>query len=77
MLTCRELFARLSEYIDDEIPAEVCEALRRHLSGCESCEAFVESLRFTVELCRRLPPPEMPDDLRRRLHALTEHPPPV
>jgi anti-sigma factor RsiW len=76
-LTCRDLFARLSEYLDGEMPPAVCEELRRHLAGCERCEAFLDSLRFTVELCRCLPPPALPDDLRRRLHALMENPPPA
>ncbi|MBI1736680.1 MAG: zf-HC2 domain-containing protein [Candidatus Rokubacteria bacterium] len=76
-MECRELFARLSEYLDGEITPEVCEALRRHVEGCERCDAFLDTLRFTVDVCRCLPPPPLPDDLRRRLHQLIENPPPA
>lgn len=45
---CREIFARLSEYLDAELPDAVCADLERHLDDCPPCQRFLESLRRTV-----------------------------
>jgi len=64
------MFARLSEYLDGELPSDLCEDLARHLQGCAPCEAFRRTLRLTVDLCRQLPPKPVPEDLRQELRAL-------
>lgn len=70
-MTCRELFERLSEYVDGELSQEICEEIRRHMEGCEPCVAFTKTLKKTAEMCRRLPskpiPPEVAADLRTLL----------
>jgi len=64
---CRELFARLSEYLDEELDPEVCAQIERHMGDCPPCQAFLESLRRTVELTRSLPGKELPEELIREL----------
>ena len=64
---CSEIFARLSEYLDGELDPELCSGLEGHMDDCPPCQAFLESLRRTVELTRRLPGRELPEDLRRDL----------
>jgi anti-sigma factor RsiW len=70
-MTCRELFERLSEYVDGELSQEICEEIHRHMDGCEPCVAFAKTLKTTAEMCRRLPskpiPAEVADDLRTLL----------
>ena len=72
-MTCRELFERLSEYVDGELSQEICQEIRRHIEGCEPCVAFAQTLKTTAELCRRLPsrpiPSEVAADLRSVLAA--------
>jgi anti-sigma factor RsiW len=51
-LNCREMFERLSEYIDGELDARLLECFDEHLQDCEPCQAFIATLRKTVELCR-------------------------
>jgi anti-sigma factor RsiW len=51
-MECKEIFARLSEYLDLELPEGDCEEIRRHIQGCGPCVTFVESLEKSVELCR-------------------------
>ena len=65
--SCREMFARLSEYIDGELDPEICAGIEGHMEGCPPCEAFLASLRRTVELTRDLPAHELPEDLAREL----------
>ncbi len=67
-MTCRELFERLSEYVDGELSQELCEEIRKHMDGCDPCVNFAKTLKTTAELCRRLPsqpiPPQVAADLR-------------
>jgi RNA polymerase sigma-70 factor (ECF subfamily) len=51
--TCKEIFAELSAYLDEELPPDACRQLEAHLSDCPPCLEFMNSLRKTVELCRR------------------------
>ena len=65
--SCREMFARLSEYLDGELDPEICSGIETHMGDCPPCEAFLASLRRTVELTRELPSHELPEGLAREL----------
>ncbi len=67
MSGCKELFARLSEYLDGELDPEFCSRLEGHIEDCPPCVAFLESLRRTVEAARDLPARELPEDLKKKL----------
>jgi len=60
---CREIFAMLSDYLNLELPADVCKEIEAHLAGCPPCIDFAESLRKTAELCRTYRPLEIPHPL--------------
>lgn len=68
-MACREMFERLSEYLDEALGEELRTAFQAHLAGCPPCEAFCRSLRRTVELCRQLPSDPIPEALHRDLLA--------
>jgi RNA polymerase sigma-70 factor (ECF subfamily) len=57
---CKQIFARLSEYLDGELPVRNCCQLERHLKGCRPCIAYLESLKTSVEACRRCKAPRAP-----------------
>lgn len=56
---CLDILRRLSAYIDDELPEDICAELRRHLGACPNCEVFIASLRDTVKLCQQHQPPAL------------------
>ena len=67
----------LSDYLDGALPVGDCRKLERHLEGCKPCIAFLESLKTTVEACRRYSqneklrlPPQLPQEMRARLVTL-------
>jgi len=62
---CRQLFARLSEYVDGELAPDLCGHLEGHLADCPPCEAFLESLRRTIRLAETVTPPPMPQDVKQ------------
>ena len=49
---CRNLFARLSDYIDGVLEDDFCHKLQKHLHECPPCIAFLASLEQVVKLCR-------------------------
>jgi RNA polymerase sigma-70 factor (ECF subfamily) len=57
---CKEMFAELSNYLDDELDDSLCEQLEKHMEGCDPCKAFLSSLESSIEQCRTAPH-ETPD----------------
>ena len=49
---CRQMFAALSDLVDEELPPGMCEKLEQHMKGCRPCETFLASLRETVRRCQ-------------------------
>jgi anti-sigma factor (TIGR02949 family) len=60
---CQEIFARLSEYLDGELPEDVRARIARHIEECAPCVEFVETLRKSKELCRGFEASEKPGTL--------------
>ena len=77
---CKAMFAELSAYLDEQLDDSLCEELERHMTGCEPCQAFVDTLEATIEQCRssvqECPPPQtarLREELMQkyqRVHAL-------
>ena len=63
MSECREIFARLSEYLDQELPDDVCRQFDAHIGACGPCVEFVESLKKSIALSRRFHLDEKPRPL--------------
>ena len=63
---CLRLFARLSEYLDDELSKKDCEAIRKHLDGCTNCQGFLKTLEKTIELCRQYPSHDVPPPIKSK-----------
>jgi RNA polymerase sigma-70 factor (ECF subfamily) len=70
---CMEMFAELSDYLDEELDDSLCVELEKHMNGCEPCKAFLASLEKSIEECRTAPPeaagPRAAANLRRTLLA--------
>ena len=72
---CKEMFAELSNYLDDELDESLCEELEKHMDSCEPCKAFLLSLEKSIEQCRTAPN-ESPDPrvaARLRRELVTEY----
>lgn len=49
-MKCKEIFEKISDYIDKELDDNLCEEIESHIKDCEPCIAFINTLRKTVEL---------------------------
>lgn len=68
---CKQMFAELSDYLDDELDDSLCTELQKHMQGCEPCKAFLASLEETIRTCRNAPneppDPQAAANLRRQV----------
>lgn len=56
-LTCRDVLARLSAFVDGELPAVELERVQTHLRGCDNCERFGGEFGAVVAALRGLASP--------------------
>ncbi|MEJ2422635.1 MAG: zf-HC2 domain-containing protein [Acidobacteriota bacterium] len=71
---CREMFERLSPYIDGELNPEMCEALEGHMADCEPCRRYLASLETTRDALREMgkKDPLSEEDKRELFHSCME-----
>lgn len=71
-LTCKEVLARLYEYLDGELPAEDLAAVREHLERCQECYPQLRFCQSFQEALRRAAhgQPGAPPALRARIADL-------
>jgi predicted anti-sigma-YlaC factor YlaD len=60
-VTCRDVHAFLSDWLTGDLPHGTREVFARHLEGCASCRAYLDSYEKTITLARAAghdePPP--------------------
>lgn len=69
-ITCEQVLARLSDYLDGELPPEPRGRIEDHLRGCDECARFGGEFRSTVRALRAhlTTSAGLPAALRARLH---------
>jgi anti-sigma factor RsiW len=74
---CRSLFAKLSEYLDNELDAATARTIRDHLEQCKPCQVCLETLKRTVQFCRLTGDDPVPERLSRKLRQfISKYQPP-
>ncbi|MBG0844593.1 zf-HC2 domain-containing protein [Pseudomonas chengduensis] len=67
MLTCKELVAHSSDYLDGQLTLRQRLAVRAHLAMCGNCRRFIRQMKLTQAVVRQMPEDELPE-----LDALAE-----
>ncbi|MDU9406143.1 anti-sigma factor [Ectopseudomonas mendocina] len=67
MLTCKELVAHSSDYLDGQLTLRQRLAVRAHLAMCGNCRRFIRQMKLTQAVIRQMPEDELPE-----LDALAE-----
>lgn len=69
MLTCKELVAHSSDYLDGQLTLRQRLAVRAHLAMCGNCRRFIRQMKLTQAVIRQMPEDELPelDTLAERL----------
>jgi predicted anti-sigma-YlaC factor YlaD len=69
MLSCKELVAHSSDYLDGQLRLRERISVRAHLAMCGHCRRFIRQLKLSQAVLRQLPDEAIPelDDLAERL----------
>lgn len=70
-LTCAQVMASLSAYVDGDVPADLRARIEAHVADCRQCERFgAEFVRLLAAMRRQLTEPApVPADVAARLQA--------
>ena len=78
--TCPDVLTMFSRHLENEISADLCAEMERHLESCGRCRGACDSLKRTLALCRTSGPsaevpPAVRASVKKALRAfLTENP---
>jgi RNA polymerase sigma-70 factor (ECF subfamily) len=75
---CPDVLHLFSQHLEEEISADLCAEMERHLEACGRCRETCESLKRTLALCRMSPsapvPPAVQDSVRRAVRRFLAEP---
>jgi RNA polymerase sigma-70 factor, ECF subfamily len=54
--SCPDVLSLFSQHVEDEISADVCAAMERHIEECARCRNACDSLKRSLALCRTAGP---------------------
>ncbi len=64
---CRDIGKLLFDYVEGALPAATAKALEAHLGHCPPCEDYIASYRKAVELGKKTPCEDIPEEVSQRL----------
>jgi len=64
---CKQLFEKMSEYLDGELDPDLVSFAEDHVSTCTECEENIELMKKSLQLIKNQAPEKFPDDVRDQL----------
>jgi RNA polymerase sigma-70 factor (ECF subfamily) len=66
---CPDIVRLFSRHLEEEIGADVCAEMERHLAACPRCRTACDSLKRSLSLRQALPAPAVPRDVQEAVRA--------
>lgn len=67
MFKCEDVLAELSNYLDDELAAEIRRQVEAHMEHCNTCRAIYDSTRKTLRLVTDSGSFELSEDVSHKI----------
>lgn len=68
-MNCQEVLDQLSDFLEEDVAAELRTEIETHLNGCRHCHLEVDTLRTTIQLYRVDDPVGVPIHLSERIRV--------
>ena len=72
MLTCKEFLQELSDYLDENVDAEIRAKLERHITECPNCWVVCDTTKRTIRIYKGMEPQLIPPEIESRLMSALE-----
>jgi len=73
MKECCRILEKICEILCEDINAELCDEIKKHLESCPRCSAYVDSIKKTITLVKNIEAEdEVPRDIHNRLHKVLQ-----
>jgi len=72
LLTCKEFVQELSQYLDEDIDAELRRKLETHINNCPNCFVIFDTTKRTIQVYKGMEAQSMPGEVHDRLMAALE-----
>lgn len=64
---CKQLFEKMSEYLDGELDTDLISFAERHVEDCTECEENLKIMKKSLQLIRSRTSEKIPDEIRNQL----------
>ncbi|HUA57355.1 MAG TPA: zf-HC2 domain-containing protein [Verrucomicrobiae bacterium] len=72
MLTCKDFLRELSDFLDENLDAEIRAKLEQHMTECPNCWVIADTTRKTIKIYKGMDPYPIPSDVEERLMKALE-----
>jgi anti-sigma factor RsiW len=72
LLTCKDFLHELSDYLDENLDAEVRAKLEKHITECPNCWVIADTTRKTIRIYKGMEPYAIPPEVESRLMKALE-----
>jgi len=72
LLTCKEFLQELSDYLDENVDAEIRAKLERHITECPNCWVVCDTTKKTIRIYKGMEPQPIPPEIESRLMSALE-----
>jgi anti-sigma factor RsiW len=67
LLTCKDFLRELSDYLDENLEAEIRSKIEAHIAECPNCWVIADTTRKTIKIYQGMEPHPLPADVESRL----------
>jgi anti-sigma factor RsiW len=72
LLTCKDFLRELSDFLDENLDAEIRARLEQHMTECPNCWVIADTTKKTIKIYKGMDPYPIPSDVESRLMKALE-----
>lgn len=69
---CPDVVRALSQKLEDELDANACAEMEKHVLGCPSCAKSCDTLKDVLRACKAMPRPSVTPEMAKRVRSAVD-----